>query len=450
MTPRPPVAVAAAVARRFAGRRAVAFELYYESARTVEVEVKGGEVERAQSAVEAGVALRVVAGGRPGFAFTTRLDAEGLERVVSRALAAAKAAAPDPAVRFAPAAEPEPLDADDPTLAARTQAERIDAARRLEAAALAADRRVARVRGALFREESREIYLATSEGFTGGYRASRVSASLEAAAEEGDLAEAAWEYAVAPRFDRLDVEAVGREAGRRAADLLGAIVPPTRRGPAILDRAVACDLLEVLADSFTAEAVQKGRSLLAARKTQAGDRLLSPLLTVVDDGRDTRAGRGGPFDDEGVPARRTVLVDRGAFAGLLYDGRTAAREGRASTGNGMRDGLTAPPSVGVTTLRIEPGDLSSDRLAARLGEGILVTEVLGMHTADPVTGDFSVGGSGFLVTRGERGRPVRGLALAGNLIDLLGRVAAVGNDVRIGGSTAAPSLLVDDLAVAGA
>lgn len=449
MKPRTPVAVAAAVARRLAGRRAAAFELYYEAARSAEIEVKGGEVERAQSAVEAGVALRVTLDGRPGFASTTRLDADGLDRVVARALAAARVAAPDPALRFAAGASPVPLDAEDPTLAGRTQAERIDAARRLEAAALAADPRVARVRGAVVRDETREVYLATSEGFTGGYRASRVSASLEAAAEEGDLAEAAFEYAVAPRFDLLDVESVGRAAGRRAGDLLGAVVPPTRRGPAILDRAVACDLLEVLADAFTAEAVQKGRSLLAARKTEPWAPLLSPRVTLVDDGRDVRAGRGGPFDDEGVPTRRTVLVDRGRFVGLLYDMRSAAREGRASTGNGRRDGLAGPPSAGVTTVRIEPGEATPEGLLERLREGILVTEVLGMHTADPVTGDFSVGGSGFLVEGGERARPVRGLALAGNLIDLLGRVAAVGNDVRVGGSAVAPSLLVDELAISG-
>lgn len=449
MTGRPAPDLVAAVARRI-GRRAAAFELYVESARAVEVEVKGGEVERAQAAEETGLALRVLVGGRPGFAATTRLDADGLTRVVDRALAAARVASRDPAVGFAGQAAFEPLDADDPTLASRTAAERADAARRLEAAALGADPRVVRVRGAQYREEAREVYLATSEGFAGGYRSSRVSASLEAAAEEGDQAEAAWEFAVAPRFDLLDVETVGRAAGRRAADLLGAVVPATRRGPVVLDRAVACELLEVLADSFTAEAVQKGRSLLAARGVRPGDALLSPLLTLVDDGRDVRAGRGAPFDDEGTPTRRTVLVERGRLAGLLYDGRSARREGRAPTGNAVRDGVGAPPAVGLTTVRIEPGEATREDLLGGLARGVLVTDVLGMHTADAVTGDFSVGGIGFLVERGERARPVRGLALAGNLIDLLGRVVAVGSDVRVGGSAAAPSLLVDDLTISGA
>jgi PmbA protein len=428
----------------------VAFELYYEATHAVEIEVKGGAVERAQAAVEMGLALRVVEGGRPGFASTTRLDADGLERLAERARAAAKVAAPDPAVRFAGPATIEPLQADDPALATRTQAARIEAARALEAAALGADPRVARVRGATYREESREVYLATSDGFAGGYRASRVSASLEAVAEAGDLAEAAWDFAVAPRAADLDVAAVGRRAGRRAAALLGAVTPPTRRGPALLDQTVACDLVEVLADSFTAEAVQKGRSLLSARQARPGDLLLAPRLTLVDDGRDIRGGRGAPFDDEGTPTGRTPLVDRGRLAGLLYDGRSARREGRASTGNGVRDGIAAPPTVGVTTLRIEPGDADPSALLRDLGSGILVTEVLGMHTADPVTGDFSVGGSGFLVERGEPTRPVRGLAIAGNLIDLLGRVAAVGCDVRVAGGTAAPSLLVEDIAISGA
>lgn len=457
MKARAPVELVVAVARRLAaqarqapGRGGVAFEVYYESARTLEVEVKEGDVERYQAASEAGLALRVVAADRPGFASTTRLDARGLERLVERALAGARAASPDPAVRFAGAASPEPLEAADPTLAALGLAERIDAARRLEAAALAADPRVARVRGASYQEETREVYMATSEGFAGGYRRSRVAASLEAVAEEGDLAEAAREFAVAPRFGDLDVEAVGRLAGLRAAQLLGATVPPTRRGPVLLDRSVACDLLEVLAESFTAEAVQKGRSLLAARGVRPGDPLVAPVLTLADDGRDVRGGRGAPFDDEGVPTRRTVLVDRGRLAGLLYDSRTARREGRASTGNGVRDGVGSPPAVGVTTLRIEPGHADQQALLADLDEGLFITEVLGVHTADAVTGDFSVGGSGFLVEGGSPLRPVRGLALAGNLLDLFGRVVAVGSDLRVAGATAAPSLLVDDLAISGA
>lgn len=440
----------AAVARRVGGRPGVAFEIYYEATRAAEVEVKGGEVERARATAEAGLALRVTDGGRPGFASTTLLTAEGLDRLAERALAAARVAALDPAVRFAPAATFEPVAADDPSFEARAHADRVDAARRLEAAALAADPRVARVRGAQYREEGRDVYLVTSVGFAGGYRASRVTASLEAVAEEGDLAEAAWEFAVAPRVDGLDVEEVGRRAGRRAADLLGAIVPPTRRGPALLDRTVACDLLEVLSDSFTGEAIQKGRSLLAARGAKPGDRLLAPLITIVDDGRDVRGGRGAPFDDEGTPTGRTVLVEAGRLAGLLYDARSAHREGRASTGNGVRDGIASPPSVGVTTVRIEPSATPERALLAQLRDGLLVTEVLGIHTADPVTGDFSVGGSGFLVEGGERTRPVRGLAIAGNLIDLLARVVAVGDEVRVAGPTAAPSLLVEDLAVSGA
>src|SRR5690606_31662940 len=161
-------------------------------------------------------------------------------------------------------------------------------------------------------------------------------------------------------------------------------------------------------------------------------------------GRARRAVRRRRGPDRPDGARREGPLRRPALRRADGGSRRAPVDRQRRTAGARR-----PPAAGVTTIRIEPGDLSPEALAARMGEGLLVTEVLGIHTADPVSGDFSVGGSGFLVTGGEVGRPVRGLALAGNLVDLLGRVTAVGNDVRVGASTAAPSLLVDELAVSG-
>jgi PmbA protein len=205
-----------------------------------------------------------------------------------------------------------------------------------------------------------------------------------------------------------------------------------------------------LASSISAEAVQKGRSLLAGRLGQA---VASPVLTLVDDGRLLEGLASRPWDDEGVPTQRTPVIEAGVLSAFLHNSYTARRDGSArSTGNASRGSYRSTPELGPSNLVLLPGSRTKEELLAAMGDGMLITEVHGLHTVNPVTGEFSLGINGFLVESGRPTLPVREMTVAGDLLGLLTRVSEVGSDLRFtigSGFLGAPSLLISDDAVSG-
>jgi PmbA protein len=218
------------------------------------------------------------------------------------------------------------------------------------------------------------------------------------------------------------------------------------RCQAVLDNRVAGQLLEVLAPSFLAESVQKGKSLFAGR---VGERLCSSLLTIRDDGLLAGGMGSAPCDGEGVPQQDTRLMAGGVLEGYLYDSYWGARMGARSTGNAVRGSVKMAPRLGVHNLLIEPGTDSVGTLVAGVGQGVLITEVMGVHSANPISGDFSVGAAGFYLEGGEIVHPVKGIAIAGNLLDLFAGVDMVADDLRFFGSVGSPALRIGSLDVSG-
>jgi len=228
---------------------------------------------------------------------------------------------------------------------------------------------------------------------------------------------------------------------------------PTGAYPVLLRNHVASEFLSLLAHSFLADQVQKGKSPL---KGKQGARFFSPLLTIVDDGLYAKGISTAPIDGEGMPSQRTTLVALGELNGYLYDRYWANRENLSSsgpkvgsTGNGQRHGTKSPPGVGVSNFFIEPGDSDSLKLMENLFQGMVVEEVMGLHTVDPISGDFSLGCSGDWIERGEKVHSVKSIAIAGNLFELFRKVTGVGEDLRFFGGVGSPSLLVKDLLISG-
>jgi PmbA protein len=218
------------------------------------------------------------------------------------------------------------------------------------------------------------------------------------------------------------------------------------RCPAILDSHVAGEILGVLAPSFLAESVQKGKSIL---KGKLGERIFSPIIRIRDNGILEGGMATTPFDGEGVPCQDTLLVGDGVLGAFLYDSYCGRKDGCASTGNASRGGVRGLPHMGVNNFYLENGSTSAVDLMSGITRGILLTDVIGMHTANPISGDFSVGASGFLIENGIVTRPVKGVAIAGNIMDLFAKVEAVGDDRRFFGSVASPSLRIESLDVSG-
>ena len=181
--------------------------------------------------------------------------------------------------------------------------------------------------------------------------------------------------------------------------------------------------------------------------------MAAPLLVLADDGADPEGAASAPFDGEGSPTRRTPLLADGRLLTFLFDSRTARRAGSVTTGNARRGSYRAAPSVGATNLVVDPGKDDVEALASSIGDGLLITDVAGLHSGvNPVSGTFSVGASGRLIERGEIGRPVRELTIASDLVSMLRDVRAVGSEARwvpFGGSVKTPPILIGEMSVSG-
>jgi len=441
------------------------YEIYFNQSSHFDVESMDGKIETLQTDQYLGMAFRILNHQRIGFSYTTLSNPSPsvprnfpgeFDRMIEDAIRSAEATSPDPCFDFAPIlkASPPDLPIFDQTLEGISEKMKIEKAKDLEASAKAVDpERIKKVRKASYQEVLSKTTLVNSNGLRYSYDHSLASVSVTAVAEEAGESEVGWDFDASHFFNDLDVEKVGRSAGRKALERLGGKRIPTGVSPVLIRNEVASEFLSLLAHSFFADQVQKGKSPLKGKR---GERFFSPLLTIVDDGLYSKGISTAPFDGEGMPSQRTALVTQGELTHYLYDRYWANRENllsqgsrAGSTGNSRRHGIKSPPGVGISNFFIEPGNLVLPKLMEGFLHAIVVEEVMGLHTVDPVSGDFSLGCSGDWIERGEKVHPVKSIAIAGNLFELFRRVIGVGEDLRFFGAVGAPSLLINELLISG-
>jgi PmbA protein len=334
----------------------------------------------------------------------------------------------------------------DENLSDIAQEEKIERALELERLVLGRDSRLKRVRKCSYSDSQQHYLIRNSHGLSASFQESYVSSSVSVVAEADGSAQMGWDFDFSTRFSGIDIETIASRAATKATSLLGARTIPTMRCPAVLDNHVATELLQVLSASFLAENVHKGKSIFRGR---VGEKLFSELVTVRDNGILSGGMGTAPCDGEGVPQQDTLLVKGGELQGFLYDSYWGKRMGSMSTGNAVRGGVKTAPRMGVHNLFIEPGSDSLDGLVSSIEKGVLITEVMGIHTANPISGDFSVGAAGFYLEGGKIVHPVKGIAIAGNLLEVFKGVDAVADDLRFFGSVGAPALRLAALDVSG-
>jgi len=441
------------------------YEIYFNQSFHFDIESREGKIETLQTDQYVGMAFRILNHQRIGFSYTTLSnpspltpqDFSGeLDRMIEDAIRSAEATSPDPCFDFAPVlqAAPPELPIFDETLEGISEKIKIEKAKGLEASAKAVDpQRIRKVRNASYQEVLSKTTLVNSNGLRNSYDHSLASVSVTAVAEASGESEVAWDFDAGHFFGDLDVEKVGRSAGRKALERLGGKRIPTGVYPVLLRNHVASEFLSLLAHSFFADQVQKGKSPLKGKR---GERFFSPLLSIVDDGLYLRGISTAPFDGEGMPSQQTPLVTHGQLAHYLYDRYWANRENlfsagsrAGSTGNSRRHGIKSPPGVGISNLFIEPKDIGLPKLLEDFLHTLVVEEVMGLHTVDPISGDFSLGCLGEWIERGQKVHPVKSVAIAGNLFELFRKVIGVGNDLRFFGAVGAPSLLIEELLISG-
>lgn len=413
--------------------------------RSLRIEVKDGVPEGVRRVDETSAALRVHVGGREGFACTTAPGDDVIRMLTTDALDGAKLLEPADENRFSDAKVQNPvtglLDSEG---AAMPFQQKVDMAAAIEDAVMSADPRIRKAHKPSYQEALRQTAIA-SGGRVWSYDDSVYAISVQSVAQEGDESQSGYDFMASRRCSDLDPGIVGKEAADEALELLGGTAPETGTYPALFPPRVALDLLGALVSSFSAEEMQKGRSRLADRR---GEAVFSKELTIVDDGTLPFMTGSAPFDDERVPITPRKLVDQGVVAGCLHTLKTAARWSEEPTGNAFRAALSSAPVPGTSNLFIQPG---SEPVSALLPPGLSVSfsSLMGAHTMDGVSGDFSLGAAGYILKDGQPLKPFRNGTVSGNLFDLMSSLAAVGDDLKFYGSMGSPSLIFESVIVSG-
>ncbi len=436
------------IAKELKARAVEEYEIYLARSRDLSIGVRKAEVESLKRAETMGVSLRVLRGKSLGFSYCTELNPQSLQNMVSNAVDGSEQVEPDSYLNF-PSSDSSTLPAleiFDENLSEISMEEKILVARELEEAALAYDPRVKKIHRATYQEEQEEVWLRNSRGLERQMKATLASCHIMAIATHNEESQVGWDFDFNHFFTGLKRKEIGVRAAQKAVDMLGAKSIKTTKSLLLLENSVACEILSTLAPSFLAESVQKRKSALAGKINQL---ILSSLINITDDGLYPGGMATEPFDAEGMERKRTPLIVEGRLVSYLYDLYCANREGLNSTGNSSRTSLKLPPRVGISNLFIEKGTASFEKLLASLGTGLLVTELLGVHTANPISGDFSVGAAGHWVEKGERSFPVKEIAFSGNLIQLFQKVEEVGSDLRFFGPVGSPSLLLKEMTISG-
>lgn len=431
-------------------------EVYTSVSRSRKAKVQNGSLEDLTTSKRGGIGVRVLRKGtqglRVGLASSTDLSRDDFRGLFQQAWDLSALGDEDPWV-----CQTQPSGADDLPSRYDARAEslspesRVERAMSLERAARTRSSKVAAVRNASWSDGAGATLLLTDKGVHACDLGSSCSASIELAVADEEDRQAAWHWDMGRHPEAFDVAAVGVEAAQKGEAKLNPRQIKAGKYPVVLHPEVAVDLLGLVADMLSAEAVLKQRSLFAGK---LGHTIASPLLTLIDDGRlvfpDGRAGLGSePWDGEGLPTRRNVLLEKGVLKTYLHTLKTAAEMGVEPTGTAGR-GVGTNPSVSTFNLFPEAGDKSPAALYQMAGTGVLITEIMGLHTVDPVSGDLSVGASGIMIRDGHLAEAVDRMTIAGNLRDFLNRIVALGSDLRWYGSQAGLSILLEEMALGGA
>ncbi|MFH1541394.1 MAG: TldD/PmbA family protein [Elusimicrobiota bacterium] len=422
-------------------------EIFTDCTNNTTVVWSDGKLEDFYISKSYGVGVKIIKNEKHGFAYTNNLSDKTINDLVSAALKNSEFLRSDKYVSLATPSKTYNLELDicDDSFGSQTVEKKISLIKKMEKLALS-NNKIKSVIRAIYSESISQTYIINSNDLELSSNGTIFSYGISCIATDGKEIQVGGESSVKRVLSKLDFEGITNEAAKNAIDLLGAKKIKTGNYPCVLNQNVACEFLSLLDSSFSAYAVQKNVSLL---KEKLNKKICSDKLDIVDDGTLSEGIATSSFDDEGMPTQKTVLVEKGVLKNYLYDLYTANKDNVKSTGNSSRSysGISRPAP---TNIYIQKGVFSLDELLKNIqGSGLLITETMGMHNADAISGEFSIGINGFFVENGIKKFPVHGITIAGNILDLFNNVDSVGNDLRFYGNTGSPSLLINRLSVAG-
>ena len=423
-----------------------AAEVYIESGRNLSIEVRNGQVETVTEAASHGVGFRVFVKGKMAFSHCNDFSDKALENAVSKAVVFAGNTTPD---------ENNVLPEDreitgveglyDDEIATVPMEKKIEMAKEVEQLAME-NEKITKSSGSGFFEGDSEIIIGNSNGLLKNYKSSYCAYGVGVVAEKGEQKSTGNEYCSRRYFsDLLSSEEIAEKAAKKAYELLDPRMVKTQRAAVIFDRDVARSILGGILGALNGERVLQGASFL---RDKMNEKFASNLVTLVDDGRRPKGLGSKPFDGEGVPTQKRVLVEKGILKGFLYNTIVAKRAGVESTGNASRGGYKSLPGIGFHNLFMDAGESSKDEIIKATKIGLLLKGVTG-YGINSVNGNFSGGATGFWIIDGQIAFPVKGLTIAGSADEILNGIDMVGDDLDMNRSFTAPTFRVREIQIGG-
>jgi PmbA protein len=423
-------------------------EVFYLGGESFEILLMEGEVSNYENSSEAGISFRGTYEGRTGYAFSERLEEESIGFLIEAAKENALLMSEEEREDLFGGEEYPEFHGYYPELEQVCVEKRIQLAKRMEEAALNGAENIASLDYCVLGIGKREVAITNSLGLDISYTKNFASGYVSAIARNGEETKKGSAFWKGRNWEDFDPEETGRKAARRAGALLGAGTVDSGTYAAVLDGKAMTSLLSSFSGIFFAENLQKGFSLL---KDRLGEKIATSCVTLRDDALLEGGYASVPFDSEGVSGKNKGVIENGYLKTLLYNRKSAKKDGVTSTGNGFKAGLTAPVKTACTNFYIQKGEKTLEELFTQMGNGLYITDFMGLHAGtNAVSGDFSLSAEGFLVEKGSITRPVEQITVSGNFYSLLADILAVGEDLYFAASgKGSPSVLVEKIAVAG-
>ncbi len=428
-------------------------EVYYEGGKSFEVMIYEGEIAHYENSVQQGVSFRGLFNGSMGYAYSEKVEEDAIDYLVKEAMENACIIENEEEEPLYGGEEEYPaLEGFSEALAQIRDSQKIEDAKRMEASAKGQSSEIMAVDYCLNGYSEGEVSIKNSRGLSVSYRNNCATAYVSAIAQRGNDIKTAGEYFIGQDYASFKPEEMGKAAAGQAVSHLGAESTISGDYSVVLKNQVMSDLLATFSGVFFAENIQKGFSLLGDKK---GTAIASSGVTLRDDGLLEGGFGSAPFDSEGVSCKNKAVIEKGILQTLLYNLKSAQKDGVPSTGNGFKPSFQSPVVTACTNFYLEKGSHTQAELFSLLKDGLYITEVAGLHSgANSISGDFSLSAEGFLIKDGKIDAPVEQITIAGNFYELLNRITETGNDLRFnlpsgGGVFGSPSVLIEKMAVAG-
>lgn len=418
---------------------------------TDSVEVRNQKIESLKSATDYGLSVKVIQNHKLGFSYSTSIKDQDIKTTIDNAIKSAPFTGKDKYLGL-PKKQTKTsknLDLIDQNIIKLTGAQRLKLAQQIEKAAYAYDKRIKKTESVSFESGVTEDWIMNSQGIYTHSRSTYCGGSAEVIAQDKKNMEAGGAYRYAIHLKDFDPKVVGKKAAKNGVSMLGSKKIKTGKKTLLLENTVGVDLVSVIVPMLVAENVQKNKSLLKGKK---GKIIASKIINLIDDPFLKRGLGSYLYDSEGVKATKKHLIQDGKLKTYFYDTYTAKKDGLKSTGNSSRGSIKVEQGIGPSNLFIEPGEKSEEELIKGIQDGMYIKSLMGLHMVDTISGNFSVGASGYLIKDGQLDHPINEVAIAGNLIDFIKSITEIGNNLLFlpaDGSIGSPSLVIEDVIVSG-